>query len=44
VASCPTLAPLADGEFATVTRKLAEVADQYAQCRAAAIAGERDAD
>jgi hypothetical protein len=37
VASCPELAPLADGSFGTTTDKLVEVAGQYRECRAAAL-------
>lgn len=39
VASCPPLTPLSDDTFGATTLKLVEVAGQYAECRAAALAG-----
>lgn len=39
VASCPVLTPLADDTFGATTLKLVEVAGQYNECRAAALAG-----
>lgn len=39
VASCPPLTPLSDDTFGATTLKLAEVAGQYNECRAAALAG-----
>lgn len=38
VASCPELAPLTDPSFGATTLKLIEVAGQYRECRAAALA------
>ena len=38
VASCPSLTPLADDSFGATAAKLVEVAGQYYQCRAAALA------
>lgn len=40
VASCPELTPLADASFGATTAKLVEVAGQYRECRAAALAGQ----
>lgn len=38
VSSCPELAPLTDPSFGATTLKLIEVAGQYRECRAAALA------
>lgn len=39
VMSCPPLTPLSEDSFGATTRKLLEVAQQYHECRAAALAG-----
>lgn len=38
VASCPELAALTEPSFGATTLKLIEVAGQYRECRAAALA------
>lgn len=38
MASCPSLTPLADDSFGATAAKLVQVAGQYHQCRAAALA------
>lgn len=40
VASCPDLTELEGTTFGDVVRKLAQVAGQYNECKAAALAGE----
>lgn len=40
VAACPKLTPLSDDSFGATTLKLIEVANQYRECREAALAGQ----
>ena len=39
-ASCPALAPLGDDSMGALLTKLVEVANQYRECREAALAGQ----